>query len=324
MVKALRIQGMVFSITALLVSALSVGIGRPDEQTELIVLGVLILLLGVPHGALDTIFAHRLYGIRTPLGWVGFVALYLLLAAAVVAFWVMAPAGFLLGFLVISAAHFSGDPAEGTPVPVRILQGGCVLILPALLHEGEMGRLFALLAGQDAAGTVMPLIRLLVWIWLPCVLLAVILRARRDQFGTLEIGSIALLSVAAPPLVSFTLFFCGMHSARHILRTIDYSGRASTRLLAAAALLPMVGVIIASAAAWHFLEGTPLDARLVQIVFVGLAALTVPHMALVERVRISGWLEGAAPARTDAGTTARRPAWPCDGAGNRQQTPPAR
>jgi Brp/Blh family beta-carotene 15,15'-monooxygenase len=205
----------------------------------------------------------------------------------------MAPAGFLLGFLVISAAHFSGDPAEGTSLPVRVLQGGCVLILPALLHEGEMGRLFALLAGQEAAGTVMPLIRLLAWIWLPCVLLAVILRARRDRLGALETGSIALLSIAAPPLVSFTLFFCGMHSARHILRTIDYSGRASTRLLAAAALLPMTGVLIASAAAWHFLEGTPLDARVVQIVFVGLAALTVPHMALVERVRFSGWLKGA-------------------------------
>jgi hypothetical protein len=75
MVKALQIQGLAFSITALLVSALSVGIGRLDEQTELIVLGVLILLLGVPHGALDTIFAHRLYGIRSPLGWAGFVAL---------------------------------------------------------------------------------------------------------------------------------------------------------------------------------------------------------------------------------------------------------
>jgi hypothetical protein len=52
----------------------------------------------------------------------------------------------------------------------------------------------------------------------------------------------------------------------------------------------MIGVALASAAAWVFLKDTPLDARVLQIVFVGLAALTVPHMVLVERVRLMGWI----------------------------------
>ena len=291
--KAMNIQGIVFCLAALLVTALSFVAVQPDERTELIILAALILLLGVPHGAFDTIFAWKLYGIESLFGWVGFVIVYLLLAASVVAVWVVTPAVFLLGFLLISTVHFSGDPTEGTPLPTRLLYGGSILILPTLLHPGEVSRLFGLLVGEGTACMVLPWIRVLAWAWLPCVSLAVILRSRREMLGSVEIGATALLALVAPPLVSFTLFFCGMHSARHILRTIDYSGRASTRVLLLASLLPMTGVLAFSAVAWHFLKDTPLEARVVQIIFVGLAALTVPHMILVERVRISGWAKGA-------------------------------
>jgi hypothetical protein len=91
-------------------------------------------------------------------------------------------------------------------------------------------------------------------------------------------------------LISFTVFFCAMHSARHILRTINYSGSSSLRLILGAISLPMLGVLLASATAWHFLDGMPINGAIIQLVFVGLAAVTVPHMALVERVRLrAGW-----------------------------------
>lgn len=295
--KAIKIQGIAFSIAALIVTALCFVAVHPDERSELIILGALILLLGVPHGAFDTIFAWRLYGIGSFLGWVGFVIVYLLLAAGVVAVWIAAPAVFLLGFLLISTVHFSGDPTEGTALPTRLLYGGSILVLPSLVHPGEVGRLFGLLVGVETACMVMPWIRLLAWVWLPCVILAAIRRARCDPQGGLEIAAVAVLSLAAPPLVSFTLYFCGMHSARHILRTIDYSGRSSARVLLLAALLPMAGVMLFSAAAWIFLKDRPLEARVVQVIFVGLAALTVPHMILVERVRMSGWLKGSCKKR---------------------------
>jgi hypothetical protein len=54
----------------------------------------------------------------------------------------------------------------------------------------------------------------------------------------------------------------------------------------------MLGVLAASAVAWHFFGNTPPDAGIIQSVFVGLAALTVPRMFLVERVRLSGWAKG--------------------------------
>jgi Brp/Blh family beta-carotene 15,15'-monooxygenase len=290
---AQRFQGSLFCLVALVGALATFAIERFTAQSEIILLAVLILLLGIPHGALDTVFAHRLYGIRSLWGWLGFSLVYLFLAGLVVGLWWLAPVVFLGGFLLISIAHFSGDPAAGTPFVSRILYAGAVIIFPSFLHGAEMSQLFSYLVGADAAQAVIPVLGWLAWPWLLGLVLAVLESTRRDRLTALEMASVAVLTVLAPPLVSFTLFFCGMHSARHIIRTAVYAGSASLRLLVTAALLPMLGVVLVSAGAWYFLKDTPVDARVLQIVFVGLAALTVPHMALVERVRVSGWLKGA-------------------------------
>lgn len=289
-----RLQGAVFCFFALLSTCGTQFLGRFSPQTELILLAALIVVLGIPHGALDTLFARRLYGIQSLWGWLGFSVVYLLLAALVVGLWLVLPAGFLVGFLLISAVHFSGDPAAGTPQISRILYSGTVLIFPSFFYAAEMSQLFAHLVGRDAAQAVSVGLGRLAWPWLGAICFAVLERLRRDRLTALEMICVSLLALLTPPLVAFTVFFCAMHSARHILRTAEYSGRSEIRLLVAAALLPMLAVLAAAAVAWYFLQDTALDARVVQIVFVGLAALTVPHMALVERVRFSGWLKGAA------------------------------
>ncbi len=285
----LRLQGLVFCGAAILLAAVAATLGPLGSQIELIVIASLSLILGVPHGALDTIFARQIYGIQNLRGWICFSTIYLFLSAFVVGIWLLQPAIFLLAFLFISAFHFSGDPAAGTPWPARALYGGAVVILPAALHAVETTRLFSLLAGESATDLAMPWLVLLSWPWLAGLILAAIQRMRTDWLTALELFSVGILSVVTPPLLSFTLFFCAMHSARHILRTIDYSEKSSRVFILGAALLPMFGVLSASFVAWYFLRTTPIDARIIQIVFVGLAALTVPHMALVERVRLSGW-----------------------------------
>ncbi len=285
-----RRQGLIFGCVACLATAAAGALGRCPPQLELIVLAALILVLGVPHGAMDTLFAQRLYGLRTAWDWTRFTAGYLVLAGLVVAAWAWAPTAFLVGFLLISVAHFSGDPAEGTPWVSRILYGGAVLVLPAGLHQAEMSGLFGQLVGPESASAVMPVLGWLVWPWALGLIVAIGERSVRDRLTAFEFAAVGMLAFVAPPLLAFTLFFCGMHGARHILRAFRYSGRDSWRFLGLVVLLPMIGVGLGSAAAWHFLQDAPLDARVVQVVFVGLAALTVPHMVLVERVRLAGWI----------------------------------
>ena len=113
----------------------------------------------------------------------------------------------------------------------------------------------------------------------------------------------AALALLAPPLLGFAVFFCAMHSARHIVRTWHYvgAGLGQAARLGRAALLPTLGTLALGATVAYCWRTQPLEAGLIQWLFVGLAALTVPHMALVEPVRWHGWVRGRARTPVDAG-----------------------
>jgi beta-carotene 15,15'-dioxygenase len=292
----LRIQGITFCLLSCALACASLYLPRLDQQTELIIIAVMIVALGVPHGALDTIFARQLYNIKSTGEWIGFGVLYLLLAAATVGFWMLFPTLFLIGFFLISIAHFSGDPAEGTNLATRILYGGAILVLPALLNATELSRLLDFLVGFDAASQIVRPMEVMAWPWLFGLLIATMWQIRTNWLTALELLSVSALAVLLPPLLAFTVFFCGMHSARHILRTFEYAGRTSPWLMVLASVVPMAAVFGLSTIAWKLMSNTAFDTRIIQLVFVGLAALTVPHMVLVEQVRVSGWIKGAARA----------------------------
>lgn len=285
---ALRRQGLFFSILALVTGILSAVFVPLDPQLELLVAGLFIVLLGVPHGALDPIFAQALPQIKSRTSWALFVFAYLLLAALVVALWWYAPTVFLLGFLAISVLHFSGDLATGANFFVRFFYGGAAIVLPAALHAAELDRLFSLLTGPQAAGLVVAALQFMVWPWLAALGVVILHSARRDALLALEVLAVSVLTFTATPLLGFTIFFCCMHSPRHILRTQIYADITLQRL-AQVALLPMLAVLLMAGGGWYFLPDSPIDERIIQFVFVALAALTVPHMVLVERVRFSGW-----------------------------------
>lgn len=288
MSRAERVQGCVFCLGALGAVGLSL-LGRLSPAVELWAVAAAVVVFGVPHGALDPVLA-RARAQWTAARWAGFWLGYAALAALVVAVWAGAPALFLAGFLLVSAAHFAGDPAPGAPWPVRVLHGGAPLVLPAFLHGAEVEGLFALLAGPGAAAAAVAVLAPLSGPWLVACLCMAIVRRRADPWGSGELLCLALLATVAPPLVGFAVFFCLCHSARHVLRTAEGVGAPVSRILLQTAA-PMAVVVGGGAAAWLLLDGVPVDARVMQVVFVGLASLTVPHMLVVW-----GWLN-AAPLR---------------------------
>ena len=291
----IRVQGVVFSLVVWLLLLAGAVFPGADSRTQLLVSAVVILFLGVPHGALDTLYARPLYRLQSFGAWIVFGAAYVGLAALVVALWAMMPFAFLLGFLLVSAFHFSGDPAEGTPVVFRALYGGAIIVFPALRHDGQVTELFSFLAGAETAARLVEALHWIAFAWLFATLWAAARQVKKNLVTSLEMVSVAALAIFASPLVAFCVFFCGMHSIRHILRTHDYSEKKSYLQLLQLALLPFLLTLAGASAGWYFLSDASFDGRVVQLVFVSLAALTVPHMLLVDRLRFFG------PSRKPAG-----------------------
>lgn len=283
-----RTQGLAFLVLAAIALLFSMFSAPLTQHAELVIIAALIVVFGVPHGALDPLFAKALLPLGTAMRWTVFVLFYLLLASLLIVFWWFAPFLFFLFFLAYSVFHFSGDPALGTPALTRFLYGGACIVLPAALHATQLGEIFSYLVGPQRGVYLAEILHVLAWPWLAALCLASLQQYQRDWLTALEILAVSGLALMLSPLLGFTLFFCGMHSARHIIRTQRYANISFSGIVKVSAL-PMFSLAAIVVLSWVVLPESAVDERIIQFVFVGLAALTVPHMVLVERIRFSGW-----------------------------------
>lgn len=286
---SLKWQRGIFLFVAIALILGSCSLPRLGGDVEIIVAAALILFLGVPHGALDVLYLRKVLQVRSAPKIAALLLLYLTVSAGVVLLWLISPLIFLVGFLIASGFHFSGDPEDGAHPITRVAVGAGVVVLPSLLYKSELTHLYSLLTNATVAESVVaisvPLA--LVVICLSAVAITFDLFRKRHQ-AALELIVIVLLATLVAPLLAFTIYFCLMHGARHILRTGELVG-ISRKAFVLECALPMAGVFILAGVAWAFRTNLSLDASIIKIVFVMLAALTAPHMLIVEPVRLGGW-----------------------------------
>jgi len=254
---------------------------------DLIALGA-ILLLGIPHGGLDGAIARRVGWSTSMSAWAGFHLIYIALALTIVMLWQWLPLLCLALFLALSAIHFGrSDHARehrSNWLPV-LAHGGLVPIVIPFFQSQPSHALFALLVGANNATTLLGLVELLIIPW-GLILVWYAYRAMDNIDWRKPLALLILLILAAallPPLVSFAVYFCLLHSPRHLIDTLNKLSTTERRrsLIEAFTYSGIaIGGIIGSAI---WLQNSPqLTPTLLQTALIGIAALTVPHMLLVD------------------------------------------
>ena len=241
----------------------------------------LVILFGLPHGALDVELAKKMNLVFSTKTAIFFLTVYLFLAMLGIALWLALPVVGLSIFLLISAFHFSDDWSGILPRWLCLVIGSIIISMPVVLHADTVKEIFIWLLVSEVQSTT--IVNILYYCGvIGSVLFVVGLFINRDVSYVLILEIAVLWTVATllPPLLFFIVYFCFLHSIRHLIdcsQKLEYSPQQC--YLRSIPILVMTLVIALSG--YYLFNTGKADQDILRWVFIGLFALTIPHICLI-------------------------------------------
>ena len=239
---------------------------------------------------MDGALAVHLGWMNRPVKAVMFLLAYVGLAALVVVTWMIVPTVGFLMFLAISLFHFGrGDIVPRTKeheLAEVLMRGGLVLAGISLFHRSEVDSIFEVLIGSDTeiVWLFLQAVGVLTLVLIPYVILS---KSKQERIAASveAIGLLALFAIA-PPLLGFAIYFCGVHSVRHFkhMGTMLKSTLQQFQVTRTTVIFSLMTWAIGLLVLANQSASIGLEPALLQVIFIGLAALTVPHMILVDGI----------------------------------------
>ncbi|CAN4267717.1 blh_monoox, beta-carotene 15,15'-monooxygenase, Brp/Blh family [Methylophilaceae bacterium] len=295
MAKYLILQSNIFMVVTIVTIALFyLGLGN-TSTTNVLALILIITFFGVPHGALDTLFAKKAFALNSIKKWLQFVSVYLSLSIGVLIFWMVLPTFFFILFLCFSAIHFSDDLGSINPKLLGTLYGFNIITLPSILHSNELAKLYGYLIDYGHAVEIVNVMMPFSIVFAALtILITVVISLKKypiEQRHIWEIVAVSVLMLLAEPLLAFTIYFCFMHSARHVLRAKFYFVEYSNTALLITLIVPTLIVLLFCAGVFQLLPIEKFNENLIKVTFATLSALTLPHAFLLSKVGFLKWLK---------------------------------
>ena len=255
---------------------------------------ILILILGISHGALDNLKGKKLlylFGYRSLFS---FYFIYILISILIVFLWVFFPNTVLLLFLVVAAYHFG---KEDTVFSFKkkfliseflyFLKGSAVILAPLLFQREKTNEIFEILNFNVFESQLFNNQFLIIFLCLSFLSSLIISNKKKADLKALMIMdffSLIILNLFLTPVLAFTIYFCFLHSIRHSITLIfelDKSFKSGLKKFINKAIpLTFVTGVMFLIAVYFLNSSYKLDEAIYKVIFIGLASLTFPHILL--------------------------------------------
>ncbi len=255
---------------------------------------ILILILGISHGALDNLKGKKLlylFGYRSLFS---FYFMYILISFLIIFLWVLFPNTVLLLFLIVAAYHFG---KEDTVFSFKkkflideflfFLKGSAVILAPLLFQRDKTFEIFEVLNFNVFESQLFNnqfLITFLCLSFLSSLIISNRKKADLKALMIMDFFSLIILNLFLTPILAFTIYFCFLHSIRHSITLIfelDKSFKSGLKKFINKAIpLTFVTGVIFLIAVYFLNSSYKLDEAIYKVIFIGLASLTFPHILL--------------------------------------------
>ena len=266
----------------------------------------LILTIGLSHGSLDNLKGKSLLNYFRLTNIALFYIPYVLLSLLSIVLWLNFPTISLSLLLLIGSYHFGKEDLEFIEIKNNIfnnllfcLKGIIVVSAPLLFKFSDTLNIFIILSNEhnflvnflnflneNNYITLVVILSFITTIYMP--------REIKTKFLLyIEFSSILILNYIFSPFVAFTIYFCFLHSLRHIfslnkdflyyhhdINTNSNIRRLLINFYKHALKLTAISSFIFITAFFATYSIQSVESSIYKVIFPGLAALTIPHFLL--------------------------------------------
>lgn len=296
-------------ITFLTLGVVVVSIMQPAlaAEAQLLIGGLLLAVVGIPHGASDYLIFRSLvkqHYERPHHKQVTFLTYYTFLLLGYALVWFAFPTLAFLIFLFLSFYHFGQSNLNYIATSFQLVRigsylawGAFVILAPVCIHHQEAAAIIASMTGHvptllsESWVQALPRDLVVINVWLFCFLYFSKMIALQDfvrELVTLLV--LTLLFFSTPLLLGFFIYFGLWHSFGSVLDQLDFVRRQTQnpryslfqyyKDAAPMTLLSFAGM----GALWYAQSQGWLPYSLVALLFVTISVVTLPHMLLIERL----------------------------------------
>jgi|AntRauTorcE11897_2_1112592.scaffolds.fasta_scaffold14542_2 Brp/Blh family beta-carotene 15,15'-monooxygenase len=298
-----RLLNLITCITALLFILGALFFPSTIDSAALWIVVLSVVIIGIPHGAIDHIMAAELYHLNQTLkDHLLFYASYLLVMIVLGALWILLPELGMALFLVISIYHFGQADMEDfltqrEPVN-RIFYINRGLLIIGLIVFSDPLTTYPIMADAMRLDTVffselMPPANLSLMVIIGSYFLVAvpgIISGRIENTVTFFVDSLllTLFLLVTGPLIGFAIYFALWHSAGHINEMREFfesRGKSLSVSQFYKKATPFTLVSIVGMALLLLINvQLNLENQFLSLMFILISVLTLPHMLIVEKM----------------------------------------